>query len=61
MSRALEEALEAVYGGDQSLEAGAVEDQLDDRGYTVVPFGFTYEMPDLRLPRRRWWPFGRRS
>lgn len=52
---ALQEALEDVYGGDQSLEAGAVADKLADREHIVVPFGFAYELPDLRLPRRRWW------
>lgn len=52
---ALQEALEEVYGGDQSLEANAVEDKLADREHAVVPVGFTYELPDLRIPRRRWW------
>lgn len=56
MNAALQDALEEVYGGDQSLEAGAVVDKLYDRGVTLVPFGVVY---DLRLPRRRWWPFGR--
>lgn len=28
--------LEDVYGGDQPLEAGAVLDSLEDRGYRVV-------------------------
>lgn len=55
MSRVLQEALEEVYGGDQSLEANAVEDKLADREHAVVPVGFTYELPDLRIPRRRWW------
>lgn len=55
--RALQAALEAVYPGDQSLEAGAVQDKLADEGYVIVPYGMTY---DLRIPRRRWWPWGRR-
>lgn len=59
MSRVLQEALEEVYGGDQSLEAGAVVDKLEDRNHVVVPVGFTYELPDLRIPRRRWWRWGR--
>lgn len=58
---ALQRALEEVYGGDQSLEAGAVIDKLEDEGHAVVPFGFTYELPSLQIPRRRWWwPWGRR-
>lgn len=57
--KALQDALEEVYGGDQSLEADAVLDKLADRNHAVVPSGFTYELPDLAIPRRRWWPFGR--
>lgn len=56
MSRVLQEALEEVYGGDQSLEAAALVDKLEDRNLAVVPCGFTY---DLSVPRRRWWPWGR--
>lgn len=55
MSLVLQRALEEVYGGDQSLEANAVEDKLADLNHVVVPHGFTYELPDLRIPRRRWW------
>lgn len=53
---ALQEALEEVYPGDQSLEANALADKLADQGYVVVPYGFTY---DLRIPRRRWWRRGK--
>ena len=53
--RALQDALEEVFAGDQSLEAAALQEQLADRGYVVVPYGFA-QQPDLRLPRRRWWP-----
>lgn len=51
---AMQQALEEVYGGDQSLEASAVEDKLYDRGRVVVPVGFTYELPEPSVPRRRW-------
>lgn len=34
--QAITEAAEAVYGGDQTVEAGALIDQLLDRGYRVV-------------------------
>ena len=61
MSGAVQEALEEIYPGDQSLEASVLEDKLADRNLAIVPVGFTYELPDLRLPRRRWWPFGRRA
>jgi hypothetical protein len=43
---ALQAALEDVYGGDQQIEAGAVEDKLYDRGYAVVPVGFACEVPE---------------
>lgn len=59
MSRVLQDALEEVYGGDQSLEATALLDKLGDRNHALVPCGFTYELPSLRIPRRRWWPWGR--
>ena len=36
IDQAIRESLEAVYSGDQSLEAGALLDQLGDRGYRVV-------------------------
>lgn len=43
---ALQRALEAVYSGDQSLEALAVTDKLEDEGRIIVP---------ARPRRRRWW------
>lgn len=35
--RDLQHALERIYSGDQSIEAGCVMDQLTDLGWTLTP------------------------
>lgn len=35
--RDLQHALESVYSGDQSIEAGCVADALEDLGWSLTP------------------------
>lgn len=60
---AIQAALEDVYAGDQSIEAGAVADRLEDAGWVLrrvapgcapidpsLPFASTKGLPKLRTP-----------